>query len=323
MKPKSQHFQMKTYNPFLVAEDLDWKVMQWSKLVKSFGSIDDSNFVVRCEQMERWPSSTIRYFSEKTITSSNTSQMQKQQMLLQLSANLKENEMPPLLLICTTSDAFLQKQEFKLKLQEELKLKLVERDIKTGEDLLIDERTCVLFVEISQQNLGNLKAYDDTLSQVAKRIARLSIRFETIWLILENFSQQKETRTKICHFIQSLSLILLKTDVQIVYRYSFSIKDSVNITKDAIQQASKFTPVWNNIEDWSNRNWMLERQTKLESFLTSFPCCNAFCAQLILAFYPNLIDFVELSLQDKISTLVHVPPNVLRMLHNSLTFVSH
>jgi hypothetical protein len=58
---------------------------------------------------------------------------------------------------------------------------------------------------------------------------------------------------------------------------------------------------------------------QLETFLVQFPSCNAFCAQLILAFFPDLRTFITLTLEEKLRALVHIPAPKMRLLHQLLT----
>ncbi|KAI9002729.1 hypothetical protein BC832DRAFT_106184 [Gaertneriomyces semiglobifer] len=251
-------------------------------------------------------------------------------------------------------------------LERDYCIDLIERDMASHRqghsshrdaDLIIDERTCMIYYPLSLVALNGTNAvptatlkstrrFQEEIDKASKTelgnlLLRLGLKFENLYLVFE----PNETRsiqgggTRLSSYplapptVNALTRMyafaeLLKSTVGTTVHilFSHSVKHSAWITRRVGEGISQQMDLpsetvmrpWPSSQAWRTRNWITQEESAQERFLTSFPSINSFNAQIILTLCP-LREFMRMDVQEMVDKLQQwVAPRALTMFHSMI-----
>lgn len=216
----------------------------------------------RLKQHHHQQQPEFNYISNQKQVSNVQPESQIQQQSYHVH-HIQPEQIIPVRLIA--SENILQNQELLIRLRKDLEITFIERNLSIGEDLILDERTCLGIID----EFPSKNAIDQAkwIGKWSKIVARLSLKFETIWLVF-HVKNTQPNKNELCNSISRINDLVLglsQVDCQLVVRYSKDIENLVSIVNESINQTSSTSPVWNSVGEWSDRSWMLEKQTKVRN----------------------------------------------------------
>jgi hypothetical protein len=274
VKPLARYYRLHSSDLFVQNVDPDALIQRWLKLLRSSANGASAAVVtspfLECSRptpvgaIQQWPDFSACAEPDQTESLNSAGARVGASSMLLVPAMEQSISLVPTTLIAS-AERFLQRQPLLMKLRDELQLSFFERELRTGEDLVIDERTCMMFVSVPS-NVGGSSLV--TPESVAKVLARLSVRFEVIWVVFEYETPTSATSVTAARssstlesFVVGVGSLFVSEDVNVVFRYSACDSDCVLAVRDAITQAADSATTWNSVEEWSNREWMLPNQT--------------------------------------------------------------
>ncbi|KAJ3178249.1 hypothetical protein HDU85_005246 [Gaertneriomyces sp. JEL0708] len=227
-------------------------------------------------------------------------------------------------------------------------------------DLIIDERTCMIYYPLSlvamngtsavpTETLTSTRRFQEEIDKASKTelgnlLLRLGLKFDNLYLVFE----QNEPRssqgggTRLSSYplapptVNSLTRMhafaeLLKSTVGTTVHilFSHSVKHSAWIARrvgEGIAQqmdlpSQTMMRPWPSSQAWRTRNWITQEESAQERFLTSFPSINSFNAQIILTLCP-LREFMRMDVQEMVDKLQQwVAPRALTMFHSMINTI--
>jgi hypothetical protein len=186
-------------------------------------------------------------------------------------------------------ERLLQRRELLSEMQDKQRIELIERTLGFNEDIIIDDKTCVLIRKLS--TLPNLVmqptgAVDQGSKEKEQRkllieLIKLTLKYPSVWLLIEVDDDILQPHYQAALQEIQLWTVYFSNETQI--RYGFSVKHLAQLIRRVCHHCAQNSVEWNgSLELWASRKWLLDDESKHEVFLAKFPSMNPFRAQIIL-----------------------------------------
>jgi hypothetical protein len=192
-------------------------------------------------------------------------------------------------------ERLLQRRELLSEMQDKQRIELIERTLGFNEDIIIDDKTCVLIRKLS--TLPNLVmqptgAVDQGSKEKEQRkllieLIKLTLKYPSVWLLIEvdddilqyvTFPFFGNVTVLTVDFrphyqaaLQEIQLWTVYLSIETQIRYGFSVEHLAQLIRRVCHHCAQNSVEWNgSLELWASRKWLLDDESKVRSGIGLF-----------------------------------------------------